>query len=456
MSDRDQLECMQLNGDVVSSSQLRFLTDTAYRRVFSPMEAIILSVQPSDSPDNLSSGVVSDSRGFRHECSVLVVDNNGEPSLILENVVIPPQSHSGINDFEEDLPRGVVEHVDKMELSENWKNLDWSRLDGEHCIVAFIGGSIDKPYIQNWWPHPANKHDPATTGAACLQQVDVKKYKTRAMRRVNGVLWLVTGTGDCYLNTSEANSSIEVSPKPKRTQYEKGGNVQVDIKSSQQLEVNWNTFVEGLKAGSSTSEQAREPSLPHLDHDKALAATVPPARGTKKTFLRYKQYEMLQKTSNFTIWCENTEDDSGKKGEATLLASDAINLYVREGTTANDPPCTTISITEGTIQLLNNDDGTQVSVLNDEVQIVTKSGGFVSIKGNVVTVNGNAVFSGPVAIGGAAAQPLIKGTAFLAALNVFLGKVSLDPAATVTAAAAAELVIALAAAPPITGNLQSS
>lgn len=413
MSDRDLLETRHANGNVTSSSQLRFQSDNKFKTVYTPMEGIILEVKPSDDPDNLSSTIEwSDNRGHRHECTVLITDANSEPMLLLENVVIPPSKHSGMDDFEEDLPRGVSGHLDKEKLSKNWAHIDLSRLDGEHCVVSFLGGSIDKPYISNWWHHPANKFDPSTTGQACLAQADPKKQKSRAMRRVNGVLQMVSPEGDVYLNTNEANSTVEITPKYKRSMKNSGGSVQVDIKKTQQLEINWNLPIEGMKANGNSSSQEREPSLPHVDHAKAIAAPKPAKRETTRTILRYKEYEVLEKSSSFTVWCQKAGD---KKGEYVLLAEDSVNLYVRSG----DGPSTTIHISNGVIQIVNND-GSSVNIAADQVNIVTKSGGMINVNGKDITLAGKIDASGPMAVGGPTGQPTILGTTYSTLEGVYL------------------------------------
>lgn len=440
---RDLLEVLRSNGNVVSSSQLRFASADTYRKMAGPMEGIILEVKTSDDPDNLTSTIEADKRGHRHECTVLVIEADGEPNLLLENVVIPPSRHSGIDDYEEDLPKGVKSHLDKKALTENWKHLDISRLDGEHCIISFVGDNIDKPYISNWWPHPANKYDPATSGKACLVQADPQKEQnTRSITRTNGVVTMISKDGDIYVNTNEAASILEISPKYKRLLKDVGGSVQLDVKKTQQLEINWNVPVEGLKAGSNSSKQTREPELPHADHAEAIASPTPPKRETTRTFIRHKQFEMFEKTSNYTVSCANTEDvkDSngnpvGKPGEYVLLAEDTINLYIRNG----DNPVTTIHMEDGTVQIINSD-GTQIGILGDEIQIITKSGGMIDVKGTKIAVAGQVDVSGPMAVGGPTGQPTLLGTTFSTLEKPYLNaefQFGKDCAALFTALAAA-------------------
>ena len=155
------------DGTVSAASQYVVNELTESMKMTHPMIGIVLSVQPSDSPDNLTSCITEDDRGWRHECSVLIVDNNSAPNLLLENVVIPPSSHSGLDNFDEDLPRGIDKDLITGEIiPANFSNIDFTDIDAEWCVVDFIGGTIDKPYIQNWWYHPRNNYDPATCGKA--------------------------------------------------------------------------------------------------------------------------------------------------------------------------------------------------------------------------------------------------------------------------------------------------
>jgi hypothetical protein len=406
---RDQSEIYESDGNIVSSSQIYFSSERRDRGIFSPMEGIIVEVKPSDDPDNLTSTVAVDKRGWRHECTVLIVDNNGEPNLLLDNVVIPPSTHSGTDNYEEDLPRGVVGHIDKEQISEEWKQLDISRLDGEHCLVGFVGGSLDKPFIQNWWPHPANKFDPATSGQACLEQADPKKNKFRSMRRLNGVLWVINRDGDLYFSTNEASSKVEIGNEGKvyeRKLKDKGGSVQIDIKKNKQLEVNWNKPVVGLSAGSNSQSQTRDPDLPHPDQAKAVAAYTPPKRETDRTFFRHKEFEMFEKTSQFNVYCENTESKGGKKGEYTVLADDGVNIFVKN----SSGTVTTISITNDGIQFVGND-GTQFAIDADEIKMATKSGGFLSMAAKAAAMDSKLDLSGPLAVGGVVeSEPVVKGT----------------------------------------------
>lgn len=401
------------DGTVLSSANCTHPAVDEDMRMSHPMIGLILNVYPSDNENNLTATSKADDRGWRHECQVLVVDNNSDPYLLLDNVIIPPGSHSGIDNFDEDLPRGLGKNLVTGEaIPDEFEKIDVNSLDAEWCVVGFIGGSLDKPFIQNWWYHPRNNYDPATaneaTGSTTLDQVDVSKNRFRKLRRINGS-WLAVNTkGDIYLNTVSANSGVKLeNGAPDKTQFSTGGSIQVDIKPSQQLEFNWNLYVDGLAAGSNSSTQSRDPSLPQIKHTESK----PSVRETSRSILRLKEYSALLKTSRVNVQCQKEEED----GEFTVLAEDKISLMQGDSTVA------LIALQDGIIQAIA-EDGSIISIGNDSVSLANKSGSVLSLlAGGNVALSGSAIgISAPCSIGGATGQPLVKGTVFNASFSEYL------------------------------------
>lgn len=403
------------DGSVYSSSQLTFPSDYADQNITTPMVGIIMAINPSDDEENLSAGVEQDQNGWRHECKVLIVDSNNEPNLVLDNVVIPPPNHSGVDNYSEDLPRGKARSLDGKKLSDHFKEHDLSNIDAEWVVIQFVGGSIDRPYVSGWWNHPQNRHDPATSGQAlkgnALTQVDLKKNKYRLFRRINGVQLLVSPEGDVYLDTTEANSKVDVQPKVKRMGMVKGGNIQVDVKESKQVEFNWNPPVEGLKAGSTSAAQAREESKPHLSAPKKPVGD-PPAREIKRSLIRGSQFDLLFKTSGFNVSCQDSTDDDGQKGEYVVAASDQI-ILTQKG--ADESLAATINLANGEV-VVSGKDGSAVTISDDQIVLINKSKAMVSVKGSSITISGNGgvTLSTPVSMGGptGGTDGAIKGTTF--------------------------------------------
>jgi hypothetical protein len=411
------------DGSVYSSSQLIHASDRADQSINTPMVGIILAISPSDDEENLTANVEQDQNGWRHECQVLVTDANNEPNLILENVVIPPPNHAGIDNFSEDLPRGKLRSLDGKKLSDHFNDHDLSNIDAEWCVIQFLGGSLDRPYISSWWSHPLNKHDPATSGQAVkgnsLTQVDKNKNKYRLFRRINGVQVLVSPEGDVYLDTTEANSKVDIQPKLKRMGMPNGGSVQVDIKSTKQLEFNWNAPVEGLKAGSTSASQSREESKPHLSAPKKPVGD-PTARETKRSLIRGSQFDLLFKTSGYNISCQDSTEDGGQKGECVVAASDQITLTQKE---ADESLAATINLANGEV-VVSGKDGSAVTVSEDQIVLISKSKAMVSVKGSTITISGSGgvTLSTPVSMGGptGGTDVLIKGTTFDATYSPLL------------------------------------
>jgi len=441
-------EVVRMGGGVFPSAQLTF-DDSKVGENQSFMLGIIISVQPSDDKDNMVAKSDQHNRGSHHECTVLAGPDLYFPDIPFQHVIIPPMKHSGMDNYEEDLPRGCTQLIDGSSWNPNLVGIDYGKLDGEWCILGFLNGSQQFPFIVAWWPHPSNTLDVATTGNAynkkSLVQVDPINNKFRSIRVINGVTVLVNGDGSVYLDTTQGGRKTLIkNGKQEITKFGKGGHIQVDIKRSSQLEFNFNVKAEmgpRLGAGSTKALPVFDPSLPHPD--QPVVGATPQARETKRTYRRSNEWEILEKTSVYNVFCENTEIDNGKKGIALVKAEDTISITVCKGTDKS----TMIDISKGIIQVCSND-GTQVNVLNDEVQIITKSGGMINVKGSNITLAGKVNVSGPMAVGGTTGQPLIKGTTF----NTIFGTTYLGAeSALATAAGIAYAALSAVSVGPLAG-----
>ena len=387
-----------LDGTVVSSSQLESKAWLADRST-AVMVGVILSVHPSDSEQNYTALNHMDYRGYRHECTVLAADYLGkQPDVLITNVIIPPGRHTGLDNFDEDLPRGCSATVDGSVYKDDLANVDYNKLDGEWCLVGFIGGNIENPFVIGWWSHPANVFDPATSGNGnekkALKQFDPSKNKSRFVRRINGTQIVVNKEGSVYLDTSEANSSVQIkSGKLVRTLVDKGGHLQVDLCKKAQFELNWNEKEHKnprLGAGSTSSSPQTDPDLLHADQP---VSGKPKARETSRTFIRGKEYELLVKTSNFNVWCAT---EGSEKGELLILADESVTLTQRSGSDA----AALVQLEGGGITAQAKD-GSVVSVKDDQIVMATKSGGQISIIGDKMMIigPGGSAMSVPVVFG---------------------------------------------------------
>ena len=218
---------------------------------------LILNVNPSDNNKNRSAYQRGDRRGYLHTCTVLVIEDGRSSYFTLDNVIITPDARTGLDDYYERLPRGCSALV----TGENWNNqinnINPYDLDGDWCVVGFLGASLDNPFVVRWWPHPRNPYDAATNGNRNPQDSAAQDYLAqdgRFFHRVNGVEFVVTKPGNIYLSTYRANSRLAfgspLTPTegrfPRTLDDENGGSFKAWIKPSQSFELDWNAPVNGI------------------------------------------------------------------------------------------------------------------------------------------------------------------------------------------------------------------
>jgi hypothetical protein len=238
--------------------------DYKHMRMYKCMLGVILEVVPVDRDENRSGMQTVDRKGHTHECSVLIINDGTSAYMTLENVIITPDSPSGLDDFEERLPRGSSSLVTGAEYDPNLHAIDPYDLDGDWCVIAYLGGKIDSPFILRYWPHARNTFDAATSGKGL--EGDTLVQNRRYFRRTNGVESVITSKGDVIISTTYANSVLVPSEEPAdgriaRTLNEDvGGSIRINIKPSQSLELNFNAIDQGIGVIGNT-----EPELPQLN-----------------------------------------------------------------------------------------------------------------------------------------------------------------------------------------------
>lgn len=244
-------------GNPVQQSMTLRPADYAGLNISRLMLGVVLDVLPADNQLNRSSYQRIDRRGYLHTATVLVIQDGRGTHFPLENVIITPDAPTGLDDYYERLPRGCSSLV----TGENWNSqlnhINPYDLDGDWCIVGFLGGSIDQPFIVRWWPHPHNPFDPATSGNTnpnTTEGGETLVQDRRMFHRINGVEFTVTKQGHIYVSTYRANSALrfgsDLSPVdgrfPRTLQETDGGSFKMWIKPSQSFELDWNTPVDGM------------------------------------------------------------------------------------------------------------------------------------------------------------------------------------------------------------------
>jgi hypothetical protein len=225
--------------------------DYNHQHIAFPVVGIVLNVYTSDHPLNGDAKTKNDFRGSHHEADVLVVNDGRSALWLLPGVVILPPGASGADNYHEELPRPAVRMLDGTQYNNDLNDIDISKIDADWCVVGFIGGSINQPFMMNWWPHPYNTYDPATSDAPSkgyLQQ------GARMFKRIQGTKLTVTDKGSVFVSTAEANSKIGTKA-PGRVKSDDGGDIQIDVKKNRRFEINFNDPV----------DNPDEPSLPQAN-----------------------------------------------------------------------------------------------------------------------------------------------------------------------------------------------
>lgn len=229
------------NGTILQSMHQRNAGDYQHRNINYLIVGIVMKVFPSDHPNN-QSATHTQSRTLKHgcqaECEVLVKFAVNDDPWLIPNVVILPRGASGIDDYSEELPRPATQMIDGSQFNGDLKGVDPSKLDGDLCVVGFIGGNRAQAVMLSWYPHSYNRTDPATSNV--LDNGFLNQGR-RMFRRYRGAKVTITNTGSLYLDTNESNANTTGTQAGwKRALKDDGGDIQVDVKPSRQVQFNFN------------------------------------------------------------------------------------------------------------------------------------------------------------------------------------------------------------------------
>jgi len=258
------------NNQIIQSAFRLDAGDYNHQHINFPVLGIVLNVYVSDDPKNNTAKVRHDYRGYQHEADVLIVNDGRKSSWILPNVVVAPRGASGVDNYHEELPNGCSQFLDGSPFNINLKNVNLKLLDGDWAVISFIGGSIDQPYIQTWWPHPFNNLDPATGNASNQGHL---QQGSRLFKRYQGLKCTITKQGSLFLDTNDSNSVIVPGSPPTRQTVNTGGDIQIDVKSTQQMEINFNPPVP-LPTTQPSVPQANPPQGTNPRQDTATRMTL--------------------------------------------------------------------------------------------------------------------------------------------------------------------------------------
>ncbi len=262
-------ETISADGTPIQQAMTQDPEDYLAQRVYQMMLGVVMEVYPSDDEDGNSTAIRTlERRGHTHECTVLVVLDGTATYLRLPNVVITPDARAGVDDYHEFLPRGSSCLTTGEELNAALHQINPYDLDGDWCVVGFIGGQIDRPFIVRWWPHARNTFDPATSGRGNPDSNGAGRaleQQGRYFSRINGVETVITSLGDIIISTTFAGGAIQPGEDPvqgrfSRSEQDEGGDVKIYMKPSRSVEWTWDPQPEGVGA-----QDSAEPELPQTN-----------------------------------------------------------------------------------------------------------------------------------------------------------------------------------------------
>lgn len=292
---------------------------------------VVLEVFPADSESNRSSHEFQDRRGTHTECNVLCVGTNSSSSLYLTNVIVTTPHPAGLDDYFERLPRPSSNRIDGERLPSSLAYVDPFDLDGDWCIVGFLGSNLDQPFILTWWPHPKNTYDAATSGQGNRTQegnAQALEQAGRYFHRINGVEFVITDTGNIVLSTKFASSQLTFQENnrptegrwPRNLDQEQGGSILVQVKPSQTLELSFDEAEDGFGIS-----RVRDPQLPQTNPRTSTGS----ASQREKTYVRFSdslaEFESDELAVSMRTKIRFRSDDT-----ATITADSVLTLDANE------------------------------------------------------------------------------------------------------------------------------
>lgn len=398
-------------GRTVQQSMTVDPRDYAALNLTRPMLGIVMSVNPADSTTNRSAFQTGDYRGCFATATVLIVRDGRDVYLPIDNVIITPDSISGLDSYYERLPRGCSSDIRGNALNSTPTNI-WD-LDGDWCVVGWLGGSMDSPFILRWWPHPRNPHDPATSGRpdplhpASSSTLD---QHNRHFVRVNGVEYVVTQRGDVYLSTYRANSTLsfgnDLSPEQGRFRRtlddENGGGIKVWVKPSQVMELDWNQPEDGIgledlqddnlpqtnPGGRNTSDGTKDNTFWKIDKDRVLLEVPEQIKLHSKKRILLNSDEETTLTVGGKLKLDATGDIEIST-DGKLSADVTQNLDVTVTGQATITARTTLSVQV-----------TGQATINSMADLTLSSTGVLSLAGSQISIGAGGASGGPGSITG--------------------------------------------------------
>lgn len=442
---------------------------------------VVLDVMCADHPSNISCMSTNGSKGYLHTCTVLVIQDTIGTYTILDNVVITPDHSGGIDDYYERLPRASTALVSNQSWNDQLQDIDPYDLDGDWCIVGFLGGVLDAPFVVRWWPHPRNVFDPQTSGTPVDEEAtsNYLEQRGRYLHRVNGVETTVTYGGDVYVNTNLSGGTVslgrELVPEngriPRTVPEESGGSVSLWIKPSQLLELSWEPPRDGV--GYSGIPDTAIPQ----ENPRTTKADTTSERGENTYVVVDNSHAYWYTPSYFKIEADATilesSDTVQVRGDSTSFEAKTFTVQASDHISAKADTSITLEATtelnmSATVSAGITSDGTlnlkstgPASFASDSVATIAANG-TLSISGASLIIGASSasigstgsmvVHEGGVNIGNGSLGGAVGGDQLIAAVNAFSTAVAaaattaVDSAFASAVASAAQTMAATVAA----------
>lgn len=313
------------DGTVSQSGLMQQPGDYDHERLYAPVVGVVLNVHWSDDPLNASAKPFPDQRGSQTTCDVLAIGHGNDNPWIIPNVTVLPEGPSGVDDFCEAIPRPCSQMTDGSTFDSRLSNIDYTKLDGDYCVILFIGGSIEQPVMIKWWPHPGNRQDPATLGfpvqtpSQGQTNAQTLSQGRRYFRRYRGLKYTITDQGSFFADTNESNSSFTgAEGGPDRNPSDDGGDIQIDVKKNRQLQVNFNPPVALPK----TQPSLPQPNPPQGEDARATDRTTVTYDKDLIRLLAGKVIEMITSDDYIDLHAKTKVRVHGDDNSDTVLLGD--------------------------------------------------------------------------------------------------------------------------------------
>jgi hypothetical protein len=177
------------------------------RRAAWPAVGIVWEVLDSDDVRNTRTGWNGADRAHAREAIVLIIDDGMSDQLytLPRPALIGCARPIGVDQYEERPVRGCSAFLRGGLLPNGIDRRDILELDGDWCLVSFVGGDWNKPVIIGWIPHPANVDDP---GTGARDEASYLDQRGRSFERTAGVRTTVAPSGDTTIDRREAGRTL--------------------------------------------------------------------------------------------------------------------------------------------------------------------------------------------------------------------------------------------------------